>query len=54
MISLKKTLIPIRMNVPLDDIFEEMRNKHTSRVPKNHLISNVIGNINERVVTRRQ
>ena len=54
MISLKKTLIPIRMNVPLDDIFEEMRNKHRSRVPKNHPISNVIGNINERVVTRRQ
>ena len=40
--------------VPLDDTFEEMRNKHRFRLPKNHPISNVIGNVNELVVTRRQ
>ena len=40
--------------VPLDDTYEEMRSKHRSRVPKNHPISNIIGNINERVVTKRQ
>ena len=40
--------------VPLDDIPEETRNKHRPRIPKNHLISNVIGNVNEQVVTKRQ
>ena len=40
--------------VPLDDTYEEMRSKHRSRVLKNHPISNIIGNINERVVTKRQ
>ena len=40
--------------VPLDDTFEETRSKHRSRIPKNHPISNVIGNVNERVVTKRQ
>ena len=40
--------------VPLDDKFEEIRNKHRSKKPKNHSISNVIGNVNEWVVTRRQ
>ena len=40
--------------VPLDDTSEEMRSKHRCRVPKNHLILNVIGNINELVVTRIQ
>ncbi|RVX21332.1 hypothetical protein CK203_002103 [Vitis vinifera] len=40
--------------VPLDDTFEEMRKKHRFRLPKNHPISNVIGNVNELVVTRRQ
>ena len=40
--------------VPLDDTFEESRSKHRSRIPKNHPISNVIGNVNERVVTKRQ
>ena len=40
--------------VPLDDTYEEMRSKHRSRVPKNHPISNIIGNINECVVTKRQ
>ena len=39
---------------PLDDTFEEIRSKHKSRIPKNHSISNVIGNVNEWVVTRRQ
>ena len=33
--------------VPLDDTFEESRSKHRSRIPKNHPISNVIGNVNE-------
>ena len=28
--------------------------EHRSRIPKNQPISNVIGNVNERVVTRRQ
>ena len=41
-------------DVPLDDTPKKMRNKNRSRVPKNHLISNVIGNVNEQVVTRRQ
>ena len=40
--------------VPLDDTSEETRNKHRSKVPNNHPISNVIGNVNERVFTRRQ
>ena len=40
--------------VPLNDTFEEARSKHRSRIPKNHPISNVIGNVNERVVTKRQ
>ena len=29
--------------VPLDDTPKEMRNKHRSKVPKNHSISNIIG-----------
>ena len=41
-------------DVPLDDTLEKMRNKHRSRIPKNHQISNVIRNVNEQVVTRRQ
>ena len=40
--------------VLLDDSPKETRSKHKSRVPKNHLISNVIGNVNEHVVTKRQ
>ena len=40
--------------VPLGNTPEEIINKHRSRVPKNHPISNVIGNVNEHVVTRRQ
>ena len=40
--------------VPLDDTLEKMRNKHRSRIPKNYQISNVIRNVNEQVVTRRQ
>ena len=41
-------------NVLLDVTSEEMRSKHRFRIPKNHPISNVIGNVNEHVVTRRQ
>ena len=41
-------------DVPLDDTPKEMRNKNRFRVPKNHLIPNVISNVNEQVVTRRQ
>ena len=40
--------------IPLDDNPEEIRHKHRSRIPKNNLISTVISNVNERVVTRRQ
>ena len=40
--------------VPLDDTSKETRSKHRSKIPKNHPISNVIGNVNKRVVTRRQ
>ena len=40
--------------VHLDDTLKEIRNKYRSRVPKNHSISNVIGDVNERVATRRQ
>ena len=40
--------------VPLGNTPEEIINKHRSRVPKNHPISNVIGNVNEWVVTKRQ
>ena len=40
--------------VLLDDTLEEIRKKHRSRLLKNHPISNVIGNVNECVVTRRQ
>ena len=40
--------------VPLDDTFEETRSKHRSIIPKNHLISYFIGNINEQVVAKRQ
>ena len=40
--------------VPLDDYPEEIRNKHRSKLPKNHLFSNVIGKVNELMVTRRQ
>ena len=39
--------------VPLDDRSEEIRSNHRSKIPKNHPISNVVGNVNERVVTRR-
>ena len=40
--------------VPLDDTLEEIMDKHSSRMPNNNPISNVIGNVNEHVVTRRQ
>ena len=40
--------------LPLNNILEEIRDKHRSRIPKNYLISNVIGNVNKRVVTMRQ
>ena len=40
--------------ISLKDTLEEIRDKHRSRIPKNQPISNVIGNVNERVVTRRQ
>ena len=40
--------------VPLDDTLKETRDKNRSRITKNHPILNVISNINERVVTRRQ
>ena len=39
--------------VPLGNTPEEIINKHRSRVPKNNPISNVIGNVNEWVVTKR-
>ena len=39
--------------VPLEDTFKETRNKHRSRVPKNHPISNVMSNVNKHVVTKR-
>ena len=38
----------------LDDASKETKSKYRSRIPKNHRISNVIGNVNEQVVTRRQ
>ena len=41
-------------DVPLDDTPKEIKDKHRSKIPKNHPISNVIGNVNERVVTKRQ
>ena len=41
-------------NVPLSDTFDETESKHRSKVLKNHPISNVIDNVNERVVTRIQ
>ena len=41
-------------NVPLDITYKETMSKHRSRIPKNHPISNVVGNVNEHVVTRRQ
>ena len=40
--------------VPLNDTFEETRSKHRSIIPKNHLISYFIGNINEQVVAKGQ
>ena len=40
--------------VPLGDTPKEIRDKHRSRIAKNHPISNDIGNMNELVVTRRQ
>ena len=40
--------------VPLDDTLEKTRNKHRPRIAKDHSISNVIGNVNEHDVTRRQ
>ena len=39
---------------PLDDTPEETKNKHKPRIPKNHLISDIIANVNGCVVTRRQ
>ena len=30
---------------PLDDTPEETKNKHKPRIPKNHLISDIIGNV---------
>ena len=42
------------VNVPQEDTFKEIRNKHKSKVPKNHPIKNVIGNMNECVVIKRQ
>ena len=52
---LKKDIDPNKKeNVPLDDTFKITRSKHRSRLPKNQPISNVIGNVNERVVTMRQ
>ena len=41
-------------NVPLNDTFDETGSKHRSKILKNHLISNVIDNVNEREVTRIQ
>ena len=41
-------------NVSQEDTSEETRNKHKSKVPMNHLISNVISKMIECVVTRRQ
>ena len=41
-------------NVPLEETSEETRNKYRFREPKNHPISNVIGNLNEHMVTRKQ
>ena len=41
-------------NGPLDITSKETMSKHRSRIPKNHPISNVVGNVNEHVVTRRQ
>ena len=40
--------------VPPDDTIKEIKDKIKSRMPNNHLISNVMGNVNEKVVTRRQ
>ena len=42
------------VNVPQEDTFKEIRNKHKSKVPKNHPIKNIIGNMNECVVIKRQ
>ena len=39
--------------IPLYDTSEKIRNMHRSKLPKNHPIANVIGNVNERVVTMR-
>ena len=41
-------------NVSQEDTSKEIRNKHKYRVPKNHPISNIVGNINECVATMRQ
>ena len=40
--------------VSLDDTHKETRNNYGPRIPKNHLISNVIGHVNELVVARWQ
>ena len=40
-------------NISQEDNYEEMGNKHKSKVPKNYCISKVIGKVNERVVARR-
>ena len=37
-----------------EDTSKKARNRYKSKVLKNHPISNVIGNMNEYVVTRRQ
>ena len=37
-----------------NDKSDESKNKRKSKIPKNHLISNVIGNLDESMVTRRQ
>ena len=41
-------------NIPQENTSEEIRSKHKSKGPKNHPISNFIGNMNECVVARRQ
>ena len=41
-------------NVSQEEHFEETRNKHKSKLTKNHPISKVTNNMNECVATRRQ
>ena len=40
--------------VPLDDTLEEITDKHRPEYLRTTLVSNVIGNVDERVVTRRK